>query len=180
MEEKIRIVFQETLFGPETIDPDIDFAHDFPEECRPNLPKEMQYFRKFGDTYLTIDMLLSFTHFNRQGKFVRLTLSFLVYTAGSGCSHHHRLPTYLHRGRLAAQTHPPDLTMVVLSGPPAAGVEQAWRSSRSRRRRARCRCGSASRRTTEGSTTSGRWCVSPWPLPLSSFHVLLHSVALTR
>lgn len=103
VEEKIRIVFQETLFGPETIDPDIDFAHDFPEECRPNLPKEMQYFRKFGDTYLTIDMLLSFTHFNRQGKFVSLTFLFRLH-GGSDCSHHHPLPTCT--GGLAAQTHP--------------------------------------------------------------------------
>jgi hypothetical protein len=68
VEDKIRIVFQETLFGPEHIDPDVDFSSDFPPDARPNLPKELQYFRKFGDTTLTIDMLLSFTHFNRQGE----------------------------------------------------------------------------------------------------------------
>ena len=61
-------MFQETLFGPEHIDHDVDFAADFPKDWRPNLPKELQYFRKFGDTTLTIDMLLSFTHFNRQGE----------------------------------------------------------------------------------------------------------------
>jgi hypothetical protein len=67
VEEKIRIVFQETLFGPEQIDPEVDFSADFPEGDRPNLHKELKYFTKFGDATLTIDMLLSFTHFNRQG-----------------------------------------------------------------------------------------------------------------
>jgi CRP-like cAMP-binding protein len=64
VEAKIRAVFQETLFGPIDVDPNVDFAPDYPMEKRPDLLKESQYFRKFGDTFLEMDMLLSFTHFD--------------------------------------------------------------------------------------------------------------------
>ena len=67
VEARIRTVFQETLFGPEAVDYDADFAPELPPECRPDLLKELRYFRKFGDTFLEIDMLLRFTHFNAQG-----------------------------------------------------------------------------------------------------------------
>lgn len=67
VEDKIRVVFQETLFGPKTIDADSDFAPDYPPEKRPDLLKEAMYFRKFGDTFLEMDMLLQFTHFDGAG-----------------------------------------------------------------------------------------------------------------
>jgi hypothetical protein len=67
VEAKIRTVFQETLFGPEAIDYDADFAPDVPPEQRPDLLKELRYFRKFGDQFLEIDMLLRFTHFDAKG-----------------------------------------------------------------------------------------------------------------
>jgi len=69
VEDRIRTVFQETLFGPETIDPDVDYARDYPAGDKPDLPKELKYFRRYGDSLLTIDMFLSFTHFNH-GKCV--------------------------------------------------------------------------------------------------------------
>lgn len=67
VEDKIRAVFQETLFGPLAIDADADFAHDYPVEKRPELLKESGYFRKFGDTFLEMNMLLRFTHFDAAG-----------------------------------------------------------------------------------------------------------------
>jgi len=67
VEAKIRTVFQETLFGPEAIDYDADFGPEVPLEQRPDLLKELRYFRKFGDTFLEIDMLLRFTHFDAHG-----------------------------------------------------------------------------------------------------------------
>ena len=58
MEERIRAVFQETLFGPEEIDLDHDFAEEYPVEQRPDLKKELAYFRMFGDTRMELSMLL--------------------------------------------------------------------------------------------------------------------------
>ena len=67
VEERIRVVFQETLLGPMELDIEADFADGFPEENMPDLKKEMAYFRKFGDTMLSVDLLLQFTHFNAAG-----------------------------------------------------------------------------------------------------------------
>jgi CRP-like cAMP-binding protein len=67
VEDKIRRVFQETLFGPRSIDANADFAADYPVEKRPDLLKESLYFRKFGDTFLEMNMLLRFTHFDAAG-----------------------------------------------------------------------------------------------------------------
>ncbi|CAK4589622.1 unnamed protein product [Aphanomyces euteiches] len=64
VEDRIRRVFQETLFGPQVI----DIAHDFPAsaapETFPDLMAELGYFRKFGSMLMTLDMLLKFTHFD--------------------------------------------------------------------------------------------------------------------
>jgi glyoxylase-like metal-dependent hydrolase (beta-lactamase superfamily II) len=46
------------------IDRDVDFAEDYPKESRPDLRKELSHFRKFGDKWMELDMLLRFTHFN--------------------------------------------------------------------------------------------------------------------
>ena len=67
VEDKIRAVFQETLFGPLAIDADADFAPGYPMDKRPDLLKESLYFRKFGDTFLEINMILQFTHFDAAG-----------------------------------------------------------------------------------------------------------------
>ncbi|OQS00888.1 cGMP-dependent 3',5'-cGMP phosphodiesterase [Achlya hypogyna] len=67
VEDRIRRVFQETLFGPATIDTKMDFPHQVPAELHPNLPAELGYFRKFGNTLITLEMLLKFTHFNDNG-----------------------------------------------------------------------------------------------------------------
>lgn len=63
-EDRIRRVFQETLFGPEQIDIENDYDPSLSREKLPDLAKELGYFRKFGDTLMTIDMLLKFAHFN--------------------------------------------------------------------------------------------------------------------
>jgi len=67
VEDKIRAVFQETLFGPLAIDADADFAHDYALEKRPDLLKKSLYFRKSGDTFLEMNMLLQFKHFDAAG-----------------------------------------------------------------------------------------------------------------
>jgi len=69
----IETVFQETLLGPKTIDPDVDFDDSFPKERRPDLKKELGFFRKFGDTILTIDMLLEFVIMDSKSKRVEIS-----------------------------------------------------------------------------------------------------------
>lgn len=68
VEVRIRQVFQETLFGPATLDLKHDFPHSTPPEMYPDLQKELEYFRKFGDTLITLDMLLKFTHFDEKNE----------------------------------------------------------------------------------------------------------------
>ncbi|KDO29025.1 hypothetical protein SPRG_06080 [Saprolegnia parasitica CBS 223.65] len=63
VEDRIRRVFQETLFGPQVIDMRVDFPHAAPTSSYPNLEAELGYFRKFGSTLITLEMLLKFTHF---------------------------------------------------------------------------------------------------------------------
>lgn len=67
VEDKIRAVFQETLFGPIEIEADADFAPGYSMDKRPDLLKESLYFRKVGDTFLEINMILQFTHFDAAG-----------------------------------------------------------------------------------------------------------------
>lgn len=47
-EKRIRALMQETLLGPETIDPSIDFDKSVDLERRPNIAKELSYFRVFN------------------------------------------------------------------------------------------------------------------------------------
>ncbi|KAG2867676.1 hypothetical protein JG687_00003273 [Phytophthora cactorum] len=68
VETRIRQVFQETLFGPAELDLRNDFPQATPPEQFPDLRKELEYFRKFGDTLITLDMLLTFTHFDTNGE----------------------------------------------------------------------------------------------------------------
>ncbi|RLN59361.1 hypothetical protein BBJ28_00005341 [Nothophytophthora sp. Chile5] len=68
VEKRIRQVFQETLFGPEELDLRRDFPQATPSEQIPDLKRELEYFRKFGDTLITLDMLLTFTHFDTNGE----------------------------------------------------------------------------------------------------------------
>ncbi|KAE8913820.1 hypothetical protein PF005_g11948 [Phytophthora fragariae] len=68
VETRIRQVFQETLFGPVELDLSNDFPQSTPPEQFPDLRKELEYFRKFGDTLITLDMLLTFTHFDENGE----------------------------------------------------------------------------------------------------------------
>lgn len=49
-EKRVRTLMQETLLGPEIIDPDIDFASSVKSEDRPDLAKEMAYFRTYNGT----------------------------------------------------------------------------------------------------------------------------------
>lgn len=68
VEIRIRQVFQETLFGPATLDLKHDFPYSTPPDLYPDLQKELEYFRKFGDTLITLDMLLKFTHFDDKNE----------------------------------------------------------------------------------------------------------------
>eukprot|EP01103_Thecamoeba_quadrilineata_P016437 TRINITY_DN5497_c0_g1_i1.p1 TRINITY_DN5497_c0_g1~~TRINITY_DN5497_c0_g1_i1.p1 ORF type:complete len:828 (-),score=148.88 TRINITY_DN5497_c0_g1_i1:171-2429(-) len=66
-ENVIRRVFQETLFGPEIIDNEDEFPRSYPPEVRPDLKKELNYFRRnpFNlSELLQIETLLRFTHFD--------------------------------------------------------------------------------------------------------------------
>eukprot|EP01103_Thecamoeba_quadrilineata_P002514 TRINITY_DN12464_c0_g1_i1.p1 TRINITY_DN12464_c0_g1~~TRINITY_DN12464_c0_g1_i1.p1 ORF type:complete len:817 (+),score=167.81 TRINITY_DN12464_c0_g1_i1:39-2489(+) len=69
-ETVIRRVFQETLFGPEVIDNDDEFPPSYPKEDRPDLRKELNYFRRNPfktSELLQIETVLRFTHFNDKG-----------------------------------------------------------------------------------------------------------------
>lgn len=69
-EARLRAVFQETLFGPRRPSPEADYHWSVPPEARANLLAELDYFRHFGDTYLELDKLITFTHFNNRGATV--------------------------------------------------------------------------------------------------------------
>lgn len=47
-EERIRSLMQETLLGPEEIDAGIDFDASVPMNSRPDIAKELSYFRSFN------------------------------------------------------------------------------------------------------------------------------------
>ncbi|KAG5189641.1 hypothetical protein JKP88DRAFT_197392 [Tribonema minus] len=66
-ERRLRIVLQETLFGPVHIDPDVDFSQAVPRAARPNLAAESDYFRMFDGKVLTLDSLVQFVHFDAAG-----------------------------------------------------------------------------------------------------------------
>lgn len=69
---RIQNVFQETLLGPREWDPEVDFAADYPVEKRPDLVKELEYFRHFGDKLITVDLLISFAIFDEATGRVKL------------------------------------------------------------------------------------------------------------
>jgi hypothetical protein len=66
-EQRIRAVLQETLFGPERIDPEADFSARVPHDQRPDLVAETGYFRVFDGNVLTLDSLVTFIHLDAQG-----------------------------------------------------------------------------------------------------------------
>mmetsp|Transcript_20151 Transcript_20151/g.29778 ORF Transcript_20151/g.29778 Transcript_20151/m.29778 type:complete len:921 (-) Transcript_20151:256-3018(-) len=70
IERRLRIVLQETLFGPVKIDPYLDFKPSYPMEARPDLSAETQYFAVFDGELLTLDSLVTFLHFDKEGKTV--------------------------------------------------------------------------------------------------------------
>lgn len=74
-EQRIRSVFQETLFGPRQINTSDDYPDQVPLEHRADLSKELRFFRKFGDKLLQLDMLLEFSHFDSSGV-CKLTRTF--------------------------------------------------------------------------------------------------------
>ena len=67
VEERIRMVMQETLLGPNEIDIESDFADDYPRENMPDLRKELDYFGNFMGKKLTVDGLLGFNRLNPKG-----------------------------------------------------------------------------------------------------------------
>lgn len=69
-EETVRRIFQETLLGPREIDISGEFGPSTPEDARPDLRKELEYFahNPFNPSeIMTIDDLIKFTHFSEDG-----------------------------------------------------------------------------------------------------------------
>jgi CRP-like cAMP-binding protein/phosphoribosyl 1,2-cyclic phosphodiesterase len=60
-EQRIRAIFQETLFGPKSEPLDVEFAPDFPLDARPNFAKESEFFRSVpGRKRIEVDDLIDF------------------------------------------------------------------------------------------------------------------------
>ncbi|CAM9257277.1 unnamed protein product, partial [Pylaiella littoralis] len=66
-EKRIRALMQETLLGPEKIDASIDFDRSVPVERRPDIAKELSYFRVFNGKELSVDLLITFIHMDTKG-----------------------------------------------------------------------------------------------------------------
>ncbi len=66
-EERIRRVFQETLFGPKFYAGAEEFAADYPASERPDLQKETEFFRQGPKGRMEVDTLLGFTAFDEKG-----------------------------------------------------------------------------------------------------------------
>jgi CRP-like cAMP-binding protein/phosphoribosyl 1,2-cyclic phosphodiesterase len=67
-EERIRRVFQETLFGPKSYPGADEFSEDFPREEMPDLRKESEYFRTGPKGRMEVDTLLGFLAFDAEGR----------------------------------------------------------------------------------------------------------------
>mmetsp|Transcript_17493 Transcript_17493/g.31391 ORF Transcript_17493/g.31391 Transcript_17493/m.31391 type:complete len:881 (+) Transcript_17493:502-3144(+) len=67
--ESVRVVFQETLLGPQEIKIPAKFSDHCPKEAYPDLKKEISYFREnpFTKGRLEIDQVLEFTYFDDDG-----------------------------------------------------------------------------------------------------------------
>ncbi|CBJ32522.1 conserved unknown protein [Ectocarpus siliculosus] len=66
-EIRIRALMQETLLGPKNVDASVDFHESVPVENRPDIGKELSYFRAFNGKELSIDLLITFIHQNSDG-----------------------------------------------------------------------------------------------------------------
>ena len=128
VKKRIQRVFQETLLGPTHWDPTVDFDPSFPVERRPDLMRELAYFRKFGDKLISVDMLLSFAVFDDKTGAVTLESAdgkdkvrisrassrfYVVTDATSGAE----------LARVAAEVHiPPPPKLLGLAGGAGAGA----------------------------------------------------------
>jgi CRP-like cAMP-binding protein/phosphoribosyl 1,2-cyclic phosphodiesterase len=64
-EERIRAVFEESLFGPKVFYPEWEFAPDFPLDGRPDFLRESEAFRRGpGGKRLEVDTLVDFLRFD--------------------------------------------------------------------------------------------------------------------
>lgn len=68
VEERLRRVFQETLFGPKIGSSESEFAEDYPRDARPDHQRESEHFRKGPAGRFEVDSLLGFTRFDPDGK----------------------------------------------------------------------------------------------------------------
>jgi CRP-like cAMP-binding protein/glyoxylase-like metal-dependent hydrolase (beta-lactamase superfamily II) len=68
VEDRIRRVFQETLFGPTSYPGESEFAEDYPRAQRPDLQKESDFFRTGPKGRMEVDTLLSFITFDAEGR----------------------------------------------------------------------------------------------------------------
>lgn len=68
VEARIRAIFQETLFGPEGVPDDSEFASGIPADARPDFHGEAEFFRNVpGRGRLEVDDLVEFVHFDEHG-----------------------------------------------------------------------------------------------------------------
>eukprot|EP00903_Cladosiphon_okamuranus_P020559 g18871.t1 len=81
-ENRIRALMQETLLGPEEIDATTDFDPSVPMGDRPDIAKELSYFRSFNGKELSVDLLITFLVMDSEGV---VTINGAEGTPGADC-----------------------------------------------------------------------------------------------
>lgn len=70
VEQRIRAILQEALFGPPEPPHESEFTPDIPMDARPDFAREREYFREQpGRARLVVDDLIEFQHFDADGSF---------------------------------------------------------------------------------------------------------------
>ncbi|MCS6901988.1 MAG: cAMP/cGMP-dependent 3',5'-cyclic-AMP/GMP phosphodiesterase, partial [Myxococcales bacterium] len=96
IEARVRAVFQESLFGPLVVPPDLEFDESYPPDIRPDFRREMENFRRSVDgKRLEVDTLVEFLRFDPQG-YVRISDEVEVLQTSVGYE-------VIERGRLLAR-----------------------------------------------------------------------------
>lgn len=68
VEERVRSIFQETLFGPVGVPDDSEFVAGLPADARPDFHAEAEFFRNVpGRGRIEVDDLVEFVHFDASG-----------------------------------------------------------------------------------------------------------------
>lgn len=126
-EERIRAVFEESLFGPQVFYPDWEFAADVPPDGRPDFKKESEAFRRGpGGKRLEIDTLVDFIRFDAHAGSIDLGSgvavakengSYVVREKGNVVARESQtvsLPDRLPEAEPGAPFDPPDFGITIL------------------------------------------------------------------